>query len=565
METVVSVGKQDFPSLRSNHYFYIDKTDFIKDWWEAGDDITLITRPRRFGKTLNMSMLACFFSNKYENREDLFEGLHIWKDEKYRKLQGTYPVIFLSFASVKATNFNDTKEQIKLQLKKLYEENRYLLEGGILSKNEEKQFNAITRDPSDIMVMDAINQLCLYLYRYYKKKVIVLLDEYDTPMQEAYLGGYWDEFTQFIRSLFNSAFKTNPYLERGILTGITRISKESIFSDLNNLEVVTTTSEKYATSFGFTEQEVFSALDKLNLDSEKKRVKEWYDGFTFGKHPDIYNPWSITNFLDKKEYKTYWASSSSNGLINSLIQKSSPEVKHNMECLLKGETITVAIDEQIIFNQLDENEEAIWSLMLASGYLKVEQLQTEDEWGNILDEPLYTLRITNREVQSMFIRMMKGWFKKTASNYNHFIKSMLQGDTEEMNAYMNEVALATFSTFDTGNHPSGKAQPERFYHGFVLGLLVELRGDYEVISNNESGYGRYDVMICPLKPKLPAFILEFKIYNPSKEHSLEDTILSAHKQIEDRKYDTRLLERGIKKEQIRHYGFAFAGKTVLIG
>ena len=592
MAKTVGIGIQEFSKIIERNCVFVVKASFIKEWWESGDDVTLITRPRRFGKTLNMSMLEHFFSIEYADRGDLFEGLSIWKEEKYRELQGTYPVIFLSFAAVKATNFSDAKEQIKILLKKLYEENRFLLETGQLSGGEQKQFYAITKEPSDAQLMDAINQLCLYLHRYYDKKVIVLLDEYDTPMQEAYLGGYsregnepsdclqafgdcprahgWNnhernEFTKFIRSMFNATFKTNPYLERSIMTGITRVSKESIFSDLNNLEVVTTTSTKYETSFGFTEQEVFQALDELGLIDEKKRVKEWYDGFTFGKCSDIYNPWSITNFLDKKEYKTYWASSSSNGLVNSLIRTASSKLKHNMELLLKGETITVTLDEQIVFNQLDEDEDAIWSLLLASGYLKVDHLQTEDSDGEILDEPLYTLKLTNMEVRNMFIRMMKGWFKKTGSDYNDFFNAMLTDYVKAMNAYMNDVALATFSSFDTGNRPSMRSQSERFYHGVVLGLLVELRGDYEVISNSESGFGRYDVMICPLKPDLPAFVLEFKVHDDTEENTLQDTVTAAHQQIEEMQYDTRLLERGIKKEQIRHYGFAFEGKKVLIG
>ena len=565
MNTVVSVGKQNFLSLRTNHYFYIDKTDFIREWWESGDDVTLITRPRRFGKTLNMSMVECFFSNKYEDRGDLFVGLSIWEDVKYRNLQGSYPVIFLSFADMKQQNYEDAVKKVKNILTRLYNEYTFILDWEGLTKNEKEQFLSVRLSMDDVTAQDAIKNLCDYLSRYYQKKVIVLLDEYDTPMQEAYLGGYWDEFTQFIRSMFNSTFKTNPYLERAIMTGITRVSKESIFSDLNNLRVITTTCNEYATYIGFTEQEVFAALEEFDLGDRKQDVKDWYDGFTFGKYTDIYNPWSITYFIKEKKLASYWASSSSNGLVNSLLQQSSPEIKCNMERLLKGECITVIIDEQIVFNQLDEDEDAIWSLLLASGYLKVEHLQTEDVDGDILDEPEYTLKLTNREVRSMFIRMMKGWFKKTSSYYNSFIKALLKGNVKEMNAYMNEVALATFSTFDTGKHPSVRSQSERFYHGFVLGLLVELRGDYEIISNSESGLGRYDVMICPLKPDLPAYVLEFKVIDDTEEKTLEDTVEAAHKQIEEMKYDTRLLERGIKKEQIRHYGFAFEGKKVLIG
>jgi hypothetical protein len=565
MKPVVSIGKQDFQSLRENEYFYIDKTDFIKEWWESGDEVTLITRPRRFGKTLNMSMLECFFSKKYEKNSDLFEGLHIWEEEKYKKLQGTYPVIFLSFADVKQGNYKDAVKKLKGILAKLYDERYFLADWEGLTPNEKRQFLSVGVDMDDVTAQDALKNLCNYLSRYYQKKVLIFLDEYDTPMQEAYLGKYWNVFTDFIRSMFNATFKTNPFLERALLTGITQVSKESIFSDLNNLKVITTTSNQYETSFGFTEEEVISSLQYFNLAKMKQDVKEWYDGFSFGRYTDIYNPWSITNFLDEGNLKTFWASTSSNGLINRLLQISSSEIKKKMEDLVKGESIQVMIDEQIIFNQLDEDENAIWSLMLASGYLKVDVVQYKNRYGEELDEPIYSLSITNREVRSMFVKMFKGWFRTTSSSYNGFIRALLKGNRKEMNAYMNEVALATFSSFDTGNHPSKKLQPERFYHGFVLGLLVELRGNYEVLSNGESGYGRYDVMLCPLKEDELAFVLEFKVHDPDAEKTLKDTVDAALFQIEEMRYDTKLLERGVKKENIRHYGFAFERKTVLIG
>ena len=588
MKTVVSVGNQTFETIREESVFYVDKTSFIKEWWEAKDVVTLITRPRRFGKTLNMSMVECFFSNKYEDRGDLFEGLSIWEDEKYRKLQGTYPVIFLSFADMKQQNYEDAVKKVKNILTKLYNEYTFILDWEGLTKNEKEQFLSVRPSMDDVTAQDAIKNLCDYLSRYYQKKVIVLLDEYDTPMQEAYLGGYsregnepcdclqvfgdcprahgWnnherDEFTQFIRSMFNSTFKTNPYLERAIMTGITRVSKESIFSDLNNPRVITTTSDEYATYFGFTEQEVYAALEQFNLGDRKQDVKAWYDGLTFGKYTDIYNPWSITYFLKEKKLASYWANSSSNGLVDSLIRTGNSTVKKKMESLLQGNTITVELDEQVIFDQLQKKKNAIWSFLLASGYLKV----VYTTFGEASGKREYELALTNKEVTLMFQAMISEWFDTEEDDYNGFIKALLKGNLKEMNVYMNEVALATFSTFDTGKQPSVRSQSERFYHGFVLGLLVELRGDYEVISNSESGLGRYDIMICPLKPNLTAFVLEFKVIDDTEEKSLEDTVKAAHKQIEEMKYDTRLLERGIKKEQIRHYGFAFEGKKVLIG
>ena len=561
MKKAISIGIQGFSDLREQDCFFVDKTNFIKEWWENRDVVTLITRPRRFGKTLNMSMLDCFFSNKYANRADLFEGLSIWQNETYRKLQGTYPVIFLSFAAVKAGNLEDAKTQIKQEIASLYEENRYLLEGNVLSDNERKIYNSTTIQMDDTMAQNALKTLSVWMERYYGKKVIILLDEYDTPMQEAYVQGYWDEFTSFVRSLFNASFKTNPYLERAIMTGITRVSKESIFSDLNNLRVVTTTSNLYADCFGFTEEEVFASLDEYGMGDKKDEVKKWYDGFTFGEHRDIYNPWSITNYLDEGRLYPYWASTSSNGLVSRLIRTASADVKEKMEDLLRGQTITVNFDEQIVYNQLDDNEEAIWSLLLASGYLKVQNI----DYRGITLEPWYTLDITNIETLSMFMTMFRGWFKNKDANYNDFVKALLKGSLKEMNIYMNDVALATFSSFDAGKKPSEKSQPERFYHGFVLGLLVELRDRYQIRSNRESGYGRYDVMLTPVTEVDDAIVIEFKVHEPDEEETLLDTVRGALEQITEKNYDAELLAQGISADRIRHYGFAFEGKKVLNG
>lgn len=561
VKKVIGIGKQSFEDIIQSNCFYIDKTSLIKEWWESEDDITLITRPRRFGKTLNMDMLKCFFSNQYRDQGQLFEGLNIWKEEKYQQLQGTYPVIYLSFADVKQTNYKDAVLKIKKIITDVYQQYIELAGWEGLTEVQVRQFQSVDPYMDDVTAQCALKDLSGYLYRYYEKKVIILLDEFDTPMQEAYIHGYWDEFTAFIRSLFNAAFKTNPYLNRAMMTGITRVSKESIFSDLNNLKVVTTTSEEYATCFGFTQEEVFTALEEFQLAGQKDAVKQWYDGFTFGSQRDIYNPWSITNYLKEKKLLAYWASTSSNDLINRLIQTSKPDVKEFMEELLNEREIVLNFDEQIVFDQLETKENAIWSLMVASGYLKIDKI----EYRGILHVPWYHLKITNLETLGMFSEMFAGWFQNTRSNYNAFIKAMLCGNIKEMNAYMNEVALATFSSFDTGSHPSGRTQPERFYHGFVLGLLVELRDQYEVRSNRESGYGRYDVMLIPRQKNQLAFVLEFKVYDAQEELKLEDTVQSALVQIEEKDYDTELIERGISKSKIRHYGFAFEGKRVLIG
>ena len=539
MAGTVGIGIQDFGKIIENKCFYVDKTAFIKEWWENRDDVTMIIRPRRFGKTLAMSMLEHFFSVEYAGRGDLFEGLSIWEekspgaDYKYRSLQGSYPVIFISFADVKETTFQSARDKICRIIKAQYDKFERLLD----------------QDPALEKLPDIFREMAL----------IILMDEYDTPMQESYVYGYWDEMAAFIRSLFNSTFKTNPYMERAVLTGITRISKESIFSDLNNLEVVTTTSCKYEEVFGFTEKEVFAAMDEFGL-TEKEEVRAWYDGFTFGETPDIYNPWSIIHYLDKGRFAAYWANTSSNSLVGKLIREGEAEVKTVMEDLLQGKTFHTRIDEQIIFSQLDSNTNAVWSLLLTSGYLRVEKTIL-DSRGKLE----YDLKLTNKEVRIMFEQMIESWFADYTSAYNAFIKAILADDKKAMNVYMNRTALATFSFFDTGNKPSEATEPERFYHGFVLGLMVDLADRYRITSNRESGLGRYDVMLEPLRAGDPAFVLEFKVRDPEDEAALADTVWAALRQIEEKAYDMELVARGIFPERIRHYGFAFEGKTVLIG
>lgn len=567
---IVNIGEQRFDRLIEENKFYIDKTGFIREWWEYGATVTLITRPRRFGKTLNMSMLECFFSNKYADRGDLFEGLSIWEEGssaetyKYRELQGTFPLIFLSFANIKAVNYADMEYKITEEIARLYEQNSYLLDGDSLSRNEKEYYCGIIPGMDDKVAAGAINSMANFMHRHYGKDVIILLDEYDTPMQEAWLSGYWDEAVEFFRGLLNSTFKTNPYLCRGLITGITRISKESIFSDLNNLDVITTTSDEYATAFGFTEEEVFRALDDTGLGSEKQGVKKWYDGFAFGEHTDIYNPWSITSFIGKKgKYKPYWSNTSGNGLVNSLIQKGTANIKQTMEELLKGNSFEAMIDEQIIFSQLDGSANAVWSLLLAAGYLKVQNLRYVGEQKRAV----YTLTLTNMEVGMMFEDMVKGWFGGSVESiYNDFIKALLINDVEAMNEFMNKIALYSFSSFDIAQGVADDDAPERFYHGFVLGLMVELSGRFMIISNRESGFGRYDVMLKPTDRKKDcAYIIEFKVYKSYREKTLEETLANAHAQIEEKQYEAELISEGYTPEQIRKYGFAFRGKECLIG
>ena len=554
MARTVAVGVQDFEKIVSNGYFYIDKTNFIKEWWESADEVTLITRPRRFGKTLNMNMLERFWSIKSKGQGKIFENLFIWGEEKFQKLQGTYPVISLSFAGVKEDNYPGAKSQINQIITNLYSEYEFLRDCGKLGEKDKAFFDRIGHGMENSDAAMSLNRLSEYLFRYYGKKVIILLDEYDTPMQEAYVNGYWKELLSFIRNLFNNTFKTNPFLERAVMTGITRVSRESMYSDLNNLKVVTMISNEYTSCFGFTEEEVFAAMDEFGMEN-REDVRKWYDGFAVGGLQDIYNPWSIINFLDQRKLGAYWANTSSNGLAGSLLRKGDKEIKMQFEQLLSGRTIESRIDEEIVYSQLEQNESAVWSLLLAAGYLKVTAAMGRN----------YELSLTNYEVRQMFENMVLDWFCEDAPNYNGFVHSLLQGDLKAMNAYMNRMSKSMFSSFDGGNKPSGETNPERFYHGFVLGLLVDLAGRYAVASNRESGFGRYDVLLEPLKKEDDGIILEFKVHDPDDEGDLKETVAQALKQIEDKQYEQVLLDHGVSKDRIRKYGFAFEGKKVLIG
>ncbi len=551
-------GAQDFSKLREDNFFYVDKTAFIRQWWgeeKASDDVSLILRPRRFGKTLLLSTVEQFFSTRYANRADLFEGLDVWQDEKFRAMQGTWPVIFLSLAAVKGSSFAMQKAQIIQEISSLFSEFRATGLADCLDANEQQRFFAVNVNMDESAAAGALKFLCQCLHRRYGKKAIILLDEYDTPLQEAWVKDFWPEMVEFMRSLFNATFKTNPWLQRALLTGITRVSRESMFSDLNNVSVFSITVPQYTTCCGFTEDEVFAAMDEYGL-TDRAGVKAMYDGYTFGDTGGIYNPWSIVSYLKDPRLIPWWSNTSSNALVGKLVQQGSVTLKQDFMTLLEGGLITSEIDEQIVFDELTDDK-SVWSLLLVSGYLRIE--------AAVVDNEIYTLRLTNGEVRKTMAKLVTAWFSRTHNAYSDFVRALLCCDLESMNDYMNDVAFNCFSSFDTGG-TSGRSRPELFYHGFVVGLLVALRDRYILSSNRESGAGRYDVMLEPRKPDEDfAFVLEFKVHKPARENALEDTVAAALAQIEAKGYEQLLVERGIPRERIRKYGFAFRGKEVLIG
>ena len=556
MAREIAIGQQDYAAIIEKNSFYVDKTFFIKDWWNDPTFCTVILRPRRFGKTLTMSMMEYFFSTKHAGRADLFEGLYIWEQEEFRALQGIYPVINITLADIKEKTHEGAINEIKLIIQSIFNSFTYLADSDKLTSIDKKRFEAHIENPAVESLARSLRFLSELLYKHHGKKVLIFLDEYDTPMQEAFSSGYWNEIVEFIKNLFNATFKTNPYLEKSLITGITRVSKESIFSDFNHVSIVSTLSKQYETAIGFTEEEVFAAMDEYGL-TEKEKVKFWYDGFTFGNHSAMYNPWSIINYLKYQEFKPYWANTSSNGLVSLVLRQASPELKMEMERLLDGKSIKTSIDEQLIFDTLTGGGEDVstYSLLLASGYMTGTLLVNDEDEGEI-----YNIRITNHETRRMFKSLIKKWFSGRHNQYNRFVTALLAGSLEEMNYYMANVSSNVFSFFDTGINAA-----ENFYHAFTLGLMVELRDRYIITSNRESGFGRYDIMLEPRnKNSYDAIIIEFKVFKEMHEDTLKDTAAAALKQIEEKQYAAVLMEKGISAEKIRKYGFAFKGKEVLI-
>ena len=534
----LAIGIDDFRKIIKEDCYYVDKTKFIEDVLQDASNVKLFTRPRRFGKTLNMSMLKYFFDvrESEENRE-LFNGLDIEKS-KYIDEQGKYPIILISLKSLKYETWEESLEQLKSLISNLYNEFEYIRES--LNESEIELFNDIWFKKENGEYANSLKNLTSFLYKYYKKEVILLIDEYDIPLITAHKYGYYDEIINFYKIFLGEALKTNQYLKMGVLTGIIRVIRTGIFSDLNNLKVYSILEKKYSDFFGFTEEEVKEALQFFDIEEELVNVKYWYDGYKFGDS-ELYNPWSIINFLDGRELKNYWVGTSENFLIKNILENSTSRTNEILEKLFNEEEVEEAITGTSDLSILMDSKE-VWELLLFSGYLTVKEK---------IDEDIYSLKLPNMEVKKLFkkefinVHFGISLFRKTMEA----LKSLKFNDFEK---YFQEIMLKSTSNWDTSK--------EAFYHGLSLGMLSYLDNDYYVTSNFEAGFGRYDVVLEPKNKNNRAFILEFKVTDD--ENKLEKLSEEAIKQIEEKRYDINLKSRGIK--EITFVGIAFYGKKLKV-
>ncbi|QXE20232.1 AAA family ATPase [Clostridium sp. 001] len=549
----ISLGYSDFKRTIEDNYYFVDKTLFIKEVVEDGSAVILLPRPRRFGKSMNMSMLKCFFEKTEESNRELFRGLKIYSDKEIMKKQGQYPVIFITFKDVKDSSYDKTVEKIKDLIIEEYTKYIKLLDADILEKPEKAYFQRIIdREASEGEYELSLKNLSKFLSKYYNKRVFILVDEYDVPIQSGYLNNYYDKVIEFIRNLLSGALKDNSYLEKGILTGILRVAKESIFSGLNNINVCTILSSEYSEYFGFTEEEVEETLKYYGIEANMEELKNWYNGYIFGDRV-IYNPWSVLNYVKrwKDGFKPYWTNTSSNDLVKTLVTKGGADLKRDLEELIKGNPIEKRINEDIVMGEIDKDTENVWSFLLFSGYLKVVKKRLD------MGEMYCNLSIPNMEVNYLYRQIILGWFKESINNdkFNIMLKSLVTGDIETFEEIFGDYIIKSSSFFDISGDES-----EKIYHSFVLGMLVALNDKYEVKSNRESGYGRYDIMIIPRDKQKLGTIIEFK--KVRKKETIEEAVDKALKQIQEKKYRVELEDMGIKN--IQEIGIAFEGKKVLV-
>ena len=546
----IGIGESDFRGLIIRDNYYIDKTMYIKDIIDNQSRVILITRPRRFGKTLNMSMLRYYFDCRQKYSKELFEGLKIMsQEEKYTSKLGAYPVIYLTLKDAGLMNYEMMIMQLKTIMMELFYEHRNLLEGE-MAEGERNIFNKVlSANITELELINVIKMLSKIMYQYYNKPVILLIDEYDVPIQSAYVEGYYEEAIKFFKTFYGITFKDNPYLEKTVLTGVSRVAKESIFSGANNFDVFTILDNEFADDFGITEEEMDKVIEDFKVEDDKEEIKKWYDGYKIGDKEGIYNPWSILNYLTRKELRQYWVNTSSNDLIK-LVLKNSTTVKEKIERLLKGEPIEVPINLETVIVGIENNEDNIWGLMLGTGYLKVVEVVD-------LPNKIYKVALPNYEIKLLFEQIIDNWFrnKVMGNDLQSILKDLVTLNLEEYEEKFKILVREMFSYMDVGENTA-----ENFYHAFVLGMLVGLKDSYYVNSNRESGMGRYDIMLEPKDKSGNSFIMEFKVYKEDKEKTIEETIENAKKQIEEKGYENNLRERGFKN--ITKIVYAFYGKEV---
>jgi len=557
----LTIGQSDFRNIIEDDRYYIDKTLIIKEILDNSADVLLIPRPRRFGKTLNLTTLRYFFETTYpnerikRNNRKLFKGLKIEKEAEFTEHQGKYPVIFLSFKSIKQLNFSNTLESIKRLITEEFRKHKYLLESKYLEKEEKEDFNKIIKEEADTETYaNSLKFLSKLLYQYHNKKIILLIDEYDTPIHTAYAENYYSEMISFMKSFLGDGLKDNSYLKKGIITGILRIARESIFSGLNNLGVYSILKSEYSTFFGLTESETKDILKYYNLEDKYSEISKWYNGYLFGNKV-IYNPWSILNYINSKDklLEPYWINTSSNDIIKELVINSTAEVHQKIEKLIKGESIEELLIENTVFEEIEKNETALWSFLVFSGYLKAKFKRKEH------NKMVYDLSIPNMEVEYLYDIIISRWIEEkfNNTNLNNLLKALLKGDISEFEMYFNDFVISMLSYYDLGGDNS-----ERVYQAFTLGLLVNLQGKYEIKSNRESGYGRYDIMIIPKDTSKKGVIIEFKKIVTAKQETKDTALDNALKQIEEKKYAQELRVRGV--EDIIELGIVFDGKRVWV-
>ena len=547
----IGIGESDFKMLLLRNNYFIDKSIYIKDIIDNQSVVNIITRPRRFGKTLNMSMLRYYFDIKGKGNKELFKGLKIMEqDEHYTSKLGYYPVIYMTLKDMQGSNFEEALLQLKTELVELFINYADLLKSEKLLDIEKEMFNTVLNlKANKIEIQNALKLLSRLLYKEYDRPVILLIDEYDVPLQTAYVKGYYDEAIDFLKTFYGVTFKDNPYLEKAVLTGVSRIAKESLFSGMNNFKVFTIMDNEFADDFGITSEEMKKIIKDFNVEDDEEEIKKWYDGYKIGNIEGIYNPWSILNYLTDKELKPYWVNTSSNDLIKMTLEKSS-SLKEKMIRLLNDENIEVKINLETIIVGIENREENIWGLMLQTGYLKIEEVV------DFLSRR-YKVKFPNYEIKSLFEEIIDTWFdnKVMGNDLNDILNDLITLNLEEFEKKFKVLVEEMFSYFDIGKNTA-----ENFYHAFVLGMLVGLKDSYYVNSNRESGFGRYDIMLEPKDKNANSFIIEFKVMDDFDEKTIEDTVENAKKQIEEKDYEQSLREKGYEK--ITKMVFAFNGKDV---